>query len=89
MPKDITRHVTVKSSRELEADQFHVGDVWESPRGVRYGVFRVIDRPCMRVAYMVSESTQRRRTVDRVYDDLGCDYSKPWVRISARAGGKS
>jgi hypothetical protein len=73
----------VIKSEELDADQFRAGDVWESPRGVRYTVTRVT----MRVAHLVSETTHR--TVFRVCDDLGGGPSgRPWVRISSGAEKK-
>jgi hypothetical protein len=82
MIKSITSQATGISSGELEADQFRVGDVWQSPRGVRYTVFRVSNG----VAHMVNENTQR--TANRAYNDLGGAGRgwRPWVRISSGKG---
>ncbi len=74
-----------KATEELDADQFRTGDVWESPRGVRYTVTRVT----MRVAYLVNETT--RRTAKRAYDDLGWGLSgsgRPWIRVLSGAEKK-
>ena len=77
------KNLITKASGEPEADQFRAGDVWESPRGVRYTVTKV----SMRVAHMVNESTHR--TANRAYDDLGRKTTgRPWVRISSGAERK-
>lgn len=70
-----------KSSVEPDADRFRVGDIWESPRGVRHKVFRV----AMRVAHMINLNTQR--TANRAYDDIGVGGKRPWVRISSGNSG--
>lgn len=71
----------LEDERQLEADQFRVGDVWTSPRGIRYTVIRISREKSGRVAHMVNEKTQR--TTNRAYDDLGWKTGQVWVRVSS------
>ncbi len=84
MPKTIAHKISGKSAGELEADQFRAGDVWESPRGVRY----TPRYDARSEADLVNETTHR--TANRAYDDLGWGHSgRPWVRISSGTKDKS
>ena len=64
--------------REPDADQFRVGDVWETSRGMRY---RVIDvkRGGQAILRMGSEG-ERGRIVRKQWDGIGW-----WRRVSCGA----
>lgn len=68
--------------REPDADQFRVGDVWETPRGFLYRVVAIYGRVAVLRA---GSSGERGRLVRRAWDDIGAHSGRPWVRVSCGA----
>jgi hypothetical protein len=81
------QELSVEAAQPLPADQFRVGEVWQSPRGVRYRVSRVkwffAGNGC-RAKRATLKAVESSRTACRNYGDID-----GWVRLSAAGEGEA
>lgn len=68
--------------REPDADQFRVGDIWETPRGFLYRVVAVENGTAILRA---GSSGDSGKLVRRAWDAIGAHTGRPWVRVSCVA----
>ena len=74
------------NNTEPDADQFRVGDVWETPRGALYRVVEV--RIGGQAILRAGAAGERGRIVRRAWDAIGAHTASPWVRLSCAATGE-
>lgn len=88
--KDITSQkenaVEIDQSKAPDADQFRVGDVWETPNGFLHLVISVnrasvSNASCMFATLRAGSDGAGRKSLRR-WDDTGWGCGRPWTRVS-------